>query len=427
MSSIDFTQLVELSAEATPSSPSIISAPEVTPTTPFQELAIQSIPVEEDKQSSIDYEREAEEQEDDAPPVGFIPNSPDSRQYYPVYVINPLFGAWDLQSRTKVAKYIQYNADYTMVTGTEGRKHERRTIPVLLGRRAHFRLPMNAAKWDDFRRGSPREFLINEAIADLGDPRIIGEVNRLRGKMELKDTLGKMLKDLNHQADQVNRELIQTERDLTDTMVRVEEANLHTILFDQLGRAFPTPVKPRHSPIRSPLPPRRGGPVEMPVLMDEGRASSRVKCFTCRKKGHVARDCPKKKHQGCRLCGDKHHRRNECPYHKAVEVHVKVEEEEEAPRVQVPDQGTLSLLERIDLMNRTEWTPTVCTKCGKQQPGHNEFECPEYEYCSWCKTTGAMGFIANHKCAIYMDADNLENGWDNGDEDLYHGDDNNGW
>jgi hypothetical protein len=167
----------------------------------------------------------------------------------------------------------------------------------------------------------------------------------------------------------------------------------------------------------------------MPVLM-EGRAPSPHRCFNCRKRGHLARDCPKKKHRECHLCGDKFHRRSECPYKKPVEVHVNVKvEEEEVPRVQVPDQGTLSLMERIDLMNKQEWTPTVCTKCGKQEPGHSEVECPEYEYCSWCKTTGAAGFIARHRCTIYMDADNLEDGWNNGDEDLYHGDDGNhdGW
>jgi hypothetical protein len=37
---------------------------------------------------------------------------------------------------------------------------------------------MTSSKWREFARGAPQEFIINEAVAEMGDPRIIGEVNR---------------------------------------------------------------------------------------------------------------------------------------------------------------------------------------------------------------------------------------------------------
>ena len=37
--------------------------------------------------------------------------------------------------------------------------------------------------------------MINEAVADLGDPRVVAELNRYRGKAELQETLGDILKE----------------------------------------------------------------------------------------------------------------------------------------------------------------------------------------------------------------------------------------
>jgi hypothetical protein len=184
MSSTDFTELVELiSAPTTPTS-SIVSPPEntpvnnITPKHPLTpQLAIKSLPMVEDTFSSVDYSREAKQGNPNDPPAGFIVNDPDSHHYYPVYVPNPMYENWDEQDRTKVARYIQYQTDYTYVTGTDGQGYSHRTIPIYIGRQTNRYAPMTSSKWREFTRGAPQEFIINKAVAEMGDPRIIGEVN----------------------------------------------------------------------------------------------------------------------------------------------------------------------------------------------------------------------------------------------------------
>jgi hypothetical protein len=48
-----------------------------------------------------------------------------------------MYGNWDEQDRTKVARYIQYQTDYTYVTGTDSQGYSRRTIPVYIGRQTN--------------------------------------------------------------------------------------------------------------------------------------------------------------------------------------------------------------------------------------------------------------------------------------------------
>ena len=124
MSSTGFTEFVQ---PTTPPSttPSTTSVPNNTPandTTPDQplppQLAVRSLPIKEDGISNIDYKSVVEDP--DSAPSGFILNELEGRHFYPIHVPNPLYGKWDHENRTKVAKYIQYNADYTYVTGTEG-------------------------------------------------------------------------------------------------------------------------------------------------------------------------------------------------------------------------------------------------------------------------------------------------------------------
>jgi len=85
----------------------------------------------------------------------------------------------------------------------------------------------------------------------------------------------------------------------------------------------------------------------------------------------------------------------------------------------------MTLLERIDMINRPEWTPTSCSKCGRLNPGHTELGCPQYEKCRLCGNKGAHGFIKKHWCVPF---DGGEDSWMNdvdGDYDLYwnNGDD----
>ena len=401
-----------------PKSPtaSIASVPNNTPAddTPNQpltpQLAICSAPIAEDEESSIDYRSVVEDP--DAAPAGFIHNELEGRHFYPIHVPNPRYGKWDYENRTKIAKYIQYNADYTYVTGTDGRGYSQHTIPVYISRHSHHYTPMTTAKWREFRRGAPQEFLINEAIADMADPRVVGEVNRLRGKMELRDTLDKLRRDTQHQLDGIMKEYTITEQELTSSMVRIERANLYDLVQDQLKRSFPTPAQ--LSPEPTPLIPRQRGPVEKPILMDDH--SRQIKCFRCKKRGHKAYECKSKKLRECSICRDKKHKKAGCPYRKPVKVRVEVQEE---TRVDVGDVGKMTLLDRIALLDRPHWTPPVCAKCGKQQPGHEEVECLRYEYCGWCKQSGSYGFIGRHRCQVMDDGNPLEMDYDDRDANLW--------
>ena len=415
-STSDFTEFVQPTTPTKSTTPSIPSVPDNTPDndTPDQplapQLAIRSVPIEEDALSSIDYRSVVEDL--DSAPSGFIHNELESRHFYPIHVPNPMYEKWDHENRTKIAKYIQYNADYTYVTGTEGRGHSRHTIPVYISRQTRFYTPMTATKWREFRRGAPQEFLINEAIADMADPRVVGEVNRLRGKMELRDTLDKLRRDTQHRLDEIMKEYTITEQDLTSSMVRIERANLYNLIQDQLKQSFPTPV--HTSPEPSPLIPRIHGPVEMPILMDGH--PRQVKCFRCRKRGHKAQECPQKKGRTCTICGDRKHKKAGCPYRRPPKVEVEVEVE---VRKEVEELGKMTLLDRIALLDRPHWTPPVCAKCGKQQPGHGEMECPQYEYCGWCKQSGSYGFIGRHRCQVMDDGNPLELDYDDRDADLW--------
>jgi hypothetical protein len=426
MSSTDFTELVQsISAPTTPTS-SIISPPEntpvdnVTPKHPLTpQLAIRSLPMVEDTLSSVNYDREAEQGNPDDPPAGFIVNDPDSRHYYPVYVPNPMYRNWDEQDRTKVARYIQYQTDYTYVTGTDGQGYSRRTIPVYIGRQTNRYAPMTSSKWREFARGALQEFIINEAVAEMGDPRIIGEVNRYRGKRELKDTLDKLLHDARQRVNEISKEAMAVENELIDSMARIERANLHTLVHCQLRLAFPlpTPIHPtrptRVSPELTPLAPHTGGPAEMPVLMDGN--PRQVRCYRCKLRGHKVQACPKKKVKECRLCGDTTHKKATCQYRRPPKVEVLVDEE---VWVDVGDRGELSLLDRINLLDHPSWTPQVCSKCGQQNPGHVEVECTQYEYCHWCRTSGSYGFRQRHACITWNEDEGAED--DNREHDDWY-------
>ena len=155
MSSTGFTEFVQPTTPPKSISPSNPSVPDNTPAdddTPDRpltpQLAIRSIPIEEDKLSSIDYQSVVEDP--DAAPAGFVHNELEGRHFYPIHVPNPQYGKWDHESRTQVAKYIQYNADYTYVTGTNGRGYSQHTIPVYISRQTRYYTPMTAAKWWEF-------------------------------------------------------------------------------------------------------------------------------------------------------------------------------------------------------------------------------------------------------------------------------------
>ena len=88
---------------------------------------------------------------------------------------------------------------------------------------------------------------------------------------------------------------------------------------------------------------------------------------------------------------------------------------------EVKELGTMTLLDHIALLDCLHWTPPVYAKCGEQQPGHGEMECPQYEYCGWCRQHGSCGFINRHKCQILEEGEEVvSTGWDDCDHNLWH-------
>ena len=181
-----------------------------------------------------------------------------------------------------VAKYIQYSPEYLFVTGCNSKAYPEKTIPVYIGRKSNHYRRMNPTMWKELRRNSPQEFMINEAVVDLGEPRVVAELNRYRGRAEIQETLGDILKDARKQVADAEKEYLVVQHNLVDSMNRIERAGLYDTLQMQMRRMFKPPVIPdqHYSPEPTPLAPQHGGPVEMPVLMDEGVMVTTTVCLT---------------------------------------------------------------------------------------------------------------------------------------------------
>jgi hypothetical protein len=118
-------------------SPSVVSAPDNTPEPLSPQLACRSLPIREDEEeSAVNYDRAEEQLTELTAPVGYIPNTPDSKHFYPIYVTTKKYREEGTGPRIVIAPFIKYNPDYTYVFGTEGEGCEIRNIPVQVGRRA---------------------------------------------------------------------------------------------------------------------------------------------------------------------------------------------------------------------------------------------------------------------------------------------------
>jgi hypothetical protein len=100
-------------------------------------------------------------------------------------------------------------------------------------RKACVAYQMTKAQWRELQQGSPQEFMINEALANMGDPRVVGAVNRLRGKMDIDTSLETMLHNARHMVDKLTKEHRVNQLELIKIQQDLERANIYAFVQDQ--------------------------------------------------------------------------------------------------------------------------------------------------------------------------------------------------
>ena len=172
----------------TPTDSSIPSPPDNTPTNPLSPINDNDDAVT----SIISYHEQSTPTVDlSVPPLGYIHNDMDSRFFYPIYIKNQLHNS-DGGDKYILAPFIKYTADYTQVHGTQGTGCEIRTLPVQIGQVVRYANNMTTEQWNHLRRNNEQQFMVDEALEQLGDPRSRGEINYFRGKADVLDTLNNM-------------------------------------------------------------------------------------------------------------------------------------------------------------------------------------------------------------------------------------------
>ena len=225
---------------------------------------------------------------------------------------------------------------------------------------------------------------------------------------------------------EVMKELVNIEAHLNLCKKRLEISNTYEELDRQYRLVNPIPIRPRHATVQSPLvkgprvvravvplPSHARGPVEMPILHDADPHHHVVRCYRCKKVGHVVSQChQKKKNQKCTNCGGTH-KTAKCPA-KAHTASPKVVAQVFGEVVQHKE---MSLLEHISLLDWIEYSPSHCAKCERQNPEHLEMECPMYEQCIKCYCWGPRGFVSCHnwrevsEVSWGANADYYDEGW----------------
>src|SRR6201996_5494478 len=204
-----------------------------------------------------------------------------------------------------------------------------------------------------------------------------------------------MLKKARDRVREVMKELLRVEDELDQSKRRLELANAYYEINDKFHAIFGMREHPRRV-VRSlnivPLPPAIHGPNEMPLLMDEESRAMR-KCYRCRQPRHMVQECPIPKGSKLRSKRAKRLERG------VGKMWVKVTTEEEVQVSPPLGTGEMLLLDRISLLDRSEWTPNVCSLCGKIEPNHLTLDCPLYEQCDRCKGTGAFGYRDSCTCS----------------------------
>ncbi len=342
-----------------------------------------STTVIEEVEEPIDYHRTPDQATDDDPGLPFFPNLPSSCRHYPLLIhSNDSFD----HPRT-VAPYIYYRNQGQEVVGTMGRDKPLYASPVYLStpNPTHLPVPMTNSQMLQFSRESPRAYAIDETLRRLEDPRIDAEVSRLRDKLELQIKIEKQLDDLRLQETRLRGARFDVEQTIGAIQDRMERAGLYQTLADAYARMI---TGPTHSPSDAPLGLRPRGPLEMPRLNDTPHSSL---CWQCNSPNHKWRRCPQRKGpKKCNWCGSYSHWSNKCLF-KRLKIEVL--------------RGSRTVEEAL---KQKENVPTWCGKCLRNNPGHEEVDCPTREQCRACGRRGPLGFMRCHHCPPIDDEDPVD-------------------
>ncbi len=374
-----------------PSADMIREAPDASFVTMLESLTSAATRVEE-VEEPIDYHREAEVVEDDDPGLPYFPNKPASLRFYPLYIPRD-----DHTDERVVAPYIYYRNQSQEVVGCMKRGTPPYAAPVYIHtpNPVQLPIPLTNTQIRQFARDDPRAYAIDKVLRRLEDPRIDAEVSRLRDKLQLQDKIQHQLDDIRRQERRLVGAQFDVEQTIDAIRDRMERARLYQTLADAYARMV---VRPTPSPSDRPLNLRMRGPLEMPQLHNEPRGRG---CWECGSLTHRRKKCPERKRppQQCTYCQSYSHRSPQCLF----------------KRLAIPPPRQRMVTEA--LAHETH-TPTWCGKCLRNNPGHEEVDCPTRELCRNCGKRENLFFLRTHKCRD--DHDQLMYGeGEEGDPELY--------
>ncbi len=165
-------------------------------------LALRQLLPDSTLDSPIDYEREADKENDDLndPGLPFFPNNPTSTHYYPLYIWTE--GTPENGELARVlAKYIFYHKKGQEVIGCMGRGQPWYGDSVYLVAHPPTRcaVPMTTTQVEMFHPDDSCAYAIDEALQRLDQPHVTAEVSQLwDGLVKVRQIKGQ-LSDLRRQ------------------------------------------------------------------------------------------------------------------------------------------------------------------------------------------------------------------------------------
>ncbi len=298
----------------------------------------------------IDYERESDVDTDEDPGLPYFPNQPASLCFYPLYIPKA-----DDDDEKVLAPYIYYRNNSQEVVGCmkQGAAHYAAPVYLHTPNPVQLPIPLTNTQIQQFSREDPHAYAINEVLRRLEDPRIDTEVSWLREKLDLQKKVQKQLDNVRRQERRLVGVQFDVEQAIQGVQDRMERACLYQTLADTYAHMV---IRPTHSPSDGPLNLRPCGPLEMLQLHDEPRHRG---CWECGSWLHCHKNCPQRNrpNRQCTYCQSHSHHSPQCLFKRLA--------------ITPPDRRTVE-----EALSHTPATPTWCGKCLRNNPGHEEVDCP---------------------------------------------------